>query len=180
MKKLCVLFLSGLLLFFAACGARSSDDAAGRYVCMAVSSSQTDLSHADVWLQLEDGGSGVFCRGEETEISWRLDGECLTVTDGTVSYAGILSDGVLTLTLDGEKYTLTRAEQLPKELPAAELLPELANQVLQEDTSLQRQWNGNWYGWWEIHGATGGYSELENRRRRSGTRSTARRSRSAR
>lgn len=164
MKKLCVLFLSGLLLFFAACGARSSDDAVGRYVCMAVSSSQTDLSHADVWLQLEDGGSGVFCRGEETEISWRLDGECLTVTDGTASYAGVLSDGVLTLTLDGEKYTLTRAEQLPKELPAAELLPELANQVLQEDTSLQRQWNGNWYGWWEIHGATGGYSELENRR----------------
>ena len=156
MKKLCALILCGLLLFSAACGANSPGDAAGRYVCTALSSGRTELSHADVWLQLEEGGSGVFCREEETEISWRLDGERLTVTDGQATVEGVLSGGVLTLTLDGEEYTFTRAEQLPEEI---------ANQVLKEDTDLQRQWNGNWDGWWEIHGATGGYSELENRRR---------------
>lgn len=164
MKKLCTLILCGLLLFSAACGANPPGDAAGRYVCTALSSGRTDLSHADIWLQLEEGGSGVFCREEETEISWQLTGERLTVTNGQTALEGTLSDGVLTLTLDGEEYAFTRVEQLTEEPSATALLPELANQVLKEDTDLQRQWNGNWYGWWEIHGATGVYSELENRR----------------
>lgn len=77
----------------------------------------------------------------------------------------MLLTGLLLLTAACGAGSTERYDSLTVDAPVqTELLPELANQVLREDTELQRRWNGNWYGWWEIHGATGGYSELEKQR----------------
>lgn len=52
-----------------------------------------------------------------------------------------------------------------EEIPASSLLPaEAVENALKEDTDLQRRYNGNWYGWWELHGTTGDYADAEGRR----------------
>lgn len=50
------------------------------------------------------------------------------------------------------------------EAPASSSLPEVVENALKEDSDLQRRYNGNWYGWWELHGTTGDYAGLEGQR----------------
>lgn len=166
MRKCALLFAALLLLLLAACDSRADFSAAGRYICTATGDENgIPMSHADVWLQLEEDGRGVLCLNEERELTWQLNGTALSLQLEEAALTASLADGVITLDYDGCRYFLTLAELLPEELPTAELLPDLAQQALKNDTALQQQWNGNWYGWWEMHGATGGYTDREGQRR---------------
>lgn len=166
MRKCALLFAALLLLLLAACDSRADFSAAGRYICTATGDeNDIPMSHADVWLQLEEDGRGVLCLNEERELTWQLNGTALSLQLEEAALTASLADGVITLDYDGCRYFLTLAELLPEELPTAELLPDLAQQALKNDTALQQQWNGNWYGWWEMHGATGGYTDREGQRR---------------
>ena len=165
MRKCAAAMMTLLLLFLAACGA-AKPSAAGRYICTDVGSDDSvPMSRADIWLQLEEDGSGVFCMDEEKAVTWRLDGTQLLLTMPEETCEGVLNNGVLSLEIGGETFLMTRAELIPEELPAVELVPAVIEQALQGDTQLQRDWNGNWYGWWEMHGTTGGYAESEGLRR---------------
>ena len=67
-----------------------------------------------ITVELKSGGKGVFASdGDNTDITWKVDGEKLILTgtndDGTEdSFEGTIKDGVITLNFDGEILELTK------------------------------------------------------------------------
>lgn len=160
MRKCALLLALCLAVLLTACGS-PAPDVTGRYLCTAPAD-DPKIGEAELWLQLDSGGAGILCMEGEQTLRWTLAGEALTLTLDGETLTGTLKGGLVTLCLADTDYEFTRADLLPAEVSAADLLPaEIVQNALKEDTELQRRYNGNWYGWWELHGATGGYAELE-------------------
>lgn len=114
-KRLGALVLSVLLvLALAACsGTASADPNLGVYklnglmgFSLAEYAEMTGVTEEEAaestTLELKADGKAVMVADEESqELDWTLEGENISITDGTSTMEGTLKDGVLNLTVEG-------------------------------------------------------------------------------
>ena len=162
MKKIVSLALAlVLVLSLTACGgkdgAKSADPNLGKYIGTEFSSdgsswySLADILEGESYIELKDGGKGVFCLGgDATDVKWTLENGTLKMTQDSLESNGTLKDGLITLTdiWGNDEVTITFQKEGGSEAAAT------------GDTLLD-WWNGDWYGWWIMTGCSGDYEDLE-------------------
>ena len=163
MKKIISLALAlVLVLSLTACGGRdggkSADPNLGKYIGTEYSSdgsswySLADVLEGESYIELKDGGKGVFCLGgDATDVKWTLEnGGALKMTQDSLESNGTLKDGLITLTdiWGNDEVTITFWKEGGSEAAAT------------GDTLLD-WWNGDWYGWWKMTGCSGYYEAME-------------------
>ena len=160
MKK--VLSLVMILIFsLTACGGKgggaSDDPNLGKYIGEEYSSdgsdwySIDDVLEGESYIELKDGGKGVFCLGgDATDIKWTLENGTLKMTRDSLESNGTLKDGMITLTdlWGNDTVTITFQKEGDSEAAAT-------------GDALLDWWNGDWYGWWKMSGCSGGYEDME-------------------
>ena len=160
MKK--VLSLVMILIFsLTACGGKgggaSDDSNLGKYIGEEYSSdgsswySIDDVLEGESYIELKDGGKGVFCLGgDATDIKWTLENGTLKMTRDSLESNGTLKDGMITLTdlWGNDTVTITFQKEGGSEAAAT-------------GDALLDWWNGDWYGWWKMSGCSGGYEDME-------------------
>ena len=163
MKKIISLALAlVLVLSLTACGGKdggkSADPNHGKYLGTEYSSdgsswySLADVLEGESYIELKDGGKGVFCLGgEATDIKWTLesDGSLTLKRDGLESKC-VLQDGCIMLgdLWGNEVYILYEKEGASSSLEKT-------------GDALLDWWNGDWYGWWKMSGCSGDYEDME-------------------
>ena len=161
MKK--VLSLVMILIFsLTACGGKgggaSDDPNLGKYIGEEYSGDGSNwfslseiFDEGESYIELKDGGKGVFCLGgDATDIKWTLESDgTLKLTRDSLESNGTLKDGMITLTdLWGNEVTITFRKEGGSEAAAT-------------GDALLDWWNGDWYGWWKMSGCSGGYEDME-------------------
>ena len=112
-----ILVVAVMLLSMVACGGSGEDDAnLGTYKCTKIEAMGMELSPENhlggsVTLELSKSGKGKMSGlGNEGNITWKLDGENLEITDGDIAFNGTLKDGVIILE-NVEMMTMTFEKQ---------------------------------------------------------------------
>lgn len=160
MKKVLSLVMI-LILFLTACGGKgggaSDDPNLGKYIGEEYSSdgsnwsSLADVLEGESYIELKDGGKGVFCLGgDATDVKWTLENGTLKMTQDSLESSGTLKDGMITL-IDiwgNNEVTITFQKEGGSEAAAT-------------GDALLDWWNGDWYGWWIMTGCSGDYEDLE-------------------
>ena len=162
MKKVLSLVMI-LILSLTACGGKgggaSDDPNLGKYIGEEYSGDGSNwfslseiFDEGESYIELKDGGKGVFCLGgEATDIKWSLESDgALTLKRDGLESNGLLQDGCIMLDdlWGNEVYTLYEKED-------ADSSPEKTGDTLLD------WWNGDWYGWWKMSGCSGGYEDME-------------------
>ncbi len=151
-----------LVLSLTACGGKDGGKSAapnlGKYIGTEYSSdgsswySLADVLEGESYIELKDGGKGVFCLGgDATDVKWTLEnGGTLKMTQDSLESSGTLKDGLITLTdiWGNDEVTITFQKEGGSEAAAT------------GDTLLD-WWNGDWYGWWKMTGCSGYYEDME-------------------
>jgi major membrane immunogen (membrane-anchored lipoprotein) len=123
-KRVLAVVLAALLLasLLAACGGSGKTDSkyVGKYYTSKISD-WTVQEYADLlgmsleeakefmWVELKDGGKGTFnSDGEAEEVSWKVEGEKLTLSAQGDAMEGTIKDGVITFDFDGDILILTK------------------------------------------------------------------------
>ena len=97
------------LLFSCVGGGDSDDPNLGLYNGVSCSYAGMELGAEGEWVELKSGGKAKFLlMGDEFSGKWELEGEDLTVTQGGDTYYGTISNGILTLDLEGVIYTFEK------------------------------------------------------------------------
>ena len=162
MKKTVSLALAlVLVLSLTACGGKdggkSADPNLGKYLGTEFSSdgsnwySLTDILEDESYIELKDGGKGVFCLGgDATDVKWTLENGTLKMTKDSLESNGTLKDGLITLTdiWGNDEVTITFQKEGGSEAAAT-------------GDALLDWWNGDWYGWWKMTGCSGYYEDME-------------------
>ena len=162
MKK--VLSLVMILIFsLTACGGKgggaSDDPNLGKYIGEEYSGDGSNwfslseiFDEGESYIELKDGGKGVFCLGgDATDIKWTLESDgTLKLTRDSLESNGTLKDGMITLTdlWGNDTVTITFQKEGGSEAAAT-------------GDALLDWWNGDWYGWWIMTGCSGDYEDLE-------------------
>jgi hypothetical protein len=117
MKKIgSVLLLLGIMITFTACGGggESTDDPnLGKYIGDQVEILDWEpidevYGEGENYVELKAGGKGTFCLdGDSTGITWKLDGENLTMTADGMDCIGTLVNGVITTDFFGMGISMT-------------------------------------------------------------------------
>lgn len=171
MKKIFSLALALLMLIgLAACGSSApADPALGKYCgdqmdMMGWMSMDEFFSEGENYLELKTGGKGVVCiNGDDIDITWKLDGENLTVALVGLEdseRAGTLADGVVLIDLFGMDTMMCFVRE-------GATAPNLSAGAPGDTTStgdmayMRQWWSGDWYGWWHIVSADGKYADME-------------------
>ena len=107
MKKiLTVLMAAAMLLAFSACGGSSGDKAdpnLGEYMGHQVKILDWQplsevLDEGETSVELKSGGKGVmYLDGKSMDLTWKVDGDKLTLTSEKVDSTGTVQDGVIKL-----------------------------------------------------------------------------------
>ena len=161
MKKVLSLVMI-LILSLTACGGKgggaSDDPNLGKYIGVEYSSdgsnwySVDDVLEGESYIELKDGGKGVFCLGgDATDIKWTLENDgTLKMTKDGLESNGTLKDGLITLTSiwGNDEITITFQKEGGSEAAAT-------------GDALLDWWNGDWYGWWKMSGCSGDYEDME-------------------
>lgn len=161
MKKVLSLVMI-LILSLTACGGKgggaSDDPNLGKYIGEEYSGDGSNwfslseiFDEGESYIELKDGGKGVFCLGgDATDIKWTLESDgTLKLTRDSLESNGTLKDGIITLTdLWGNEVTITFRKEGGSEAAAT-------------GDALLDWWNGDWYGWWIMTGCSGDYEDLE-------------------
>ena len=162
MKK--VLSLVMILIFsLTACGGKgggaSDDPNLGKYIGEEYSGDGSNwfslseiFDEGESYIELKDGGKGVFCLGgDATDIKWTLESDgTLKLTRDSLESNGTLKDGMITLTdlWGNDTVTITFQKEGGSEAAAT-------------GDALLDWWNGDWYGWWKMTGCYGDYESME-------------------
>ena len=160
MKKVLSLVMI-LILSLTACGGKgggaSDDPNLGKYIGEEYSSdgsnwsSLADVLEGESYIELKDGGKGVFCLGgDATDVKWTLENGTLKMTQDSLESSGTLKDGMITLTDIWGNDTVTITFQKEGDSEAAAT-----------GDALLDWWNGEWYGWWKMSGCYGYYESME-------------------
>ena len=161
MKKVLSLVMI-LILSLTSCGGKgggaSDDPNLGKYIGEEYSGDGSNwfslseiFDEGESYIELKDGGKGVFCLGgDATDIKWTLESDgTLKLTRDSLESNGTLKDGMITLTdLWGNEVTITFRKEGGSEAAAT-------------GDALLDWWNGDWYGWWIIESGTGDYTLSE-------------------
>ena len=161
MKKVLSLVMI-LILSLTACGGKgggaSDDPNLGKYIGEEYSGDGSNwfslseiFDEGESYIELKDGGKGVFCLGgDATDIKWTLESDgTLKLTRDSLESNGTLKDGMITLTdLWGNEVTITFRKEGGSEAAAT-------------GDALLDWWNGDWYGWWEITECAGYYEDVD-------------------
>lgn len=161
MKKVLSLVMI-LILSLTACGGKgggaSDDPNLGKYIGEEYSGDGSNwfslseiFDEGESYIELKDGGKGVFCLGgDATDIKWTLENDgTLKLTRDSLESNGTLKDGLITLTdLWGNEVTITFQKEGGSEAAAT-------------GDALLDWWNGDWYGWWKMSGCSGDYEDME-------------------
>ena len=162
MKKVLSLVMI-LILSLTACGGKggeaSDDPNLGKYIGEEYSGDGSNwfslseiFDEGESYIELKDGGKGVFCLGgDATDIKWTLENDgTLKLTRDSLESNGTLKDGLITLTdiWGNDEVTITFRKEGGSEAAAT------------GDTLLD-WWNGDWYGWWKMSGCYGYYESME-------------------
>ena len=161
MKKVLSLVMI-LILSLTACGGKgggaSDDPNLGKYIGEEYSGDGSNwfslseiFDEGESYIELKDGGKGVFCLGgDATDIKWTLENDgTLKLTRDSLESNGTLKDGMITLTdLWGNEVTITFRKEGGSEAAAT-------------GDELLDWWNGDWYGWWKMSGCSGDYEDME-------------------
>ena len=99
MKRTLSILLAAVLLLglLTACGSKT-DPNVGVYKLESLSGMTVELK--------ADGKATFTTEGEANEVTWKLDGDKLSLTADGDTLEGTLKDGKITLDLDGESVTL--------------------------------------------------------------------------
>lgn len=152
MKKLFVLFA---LLFLTACSSYDAYDPAmyGYYAGTTIDAAgfpiaMTQVYKGENYLHLQAEGEGTLClSGHEYAIEWGMkDGEFVLVLQDEESRGTVEQGEILLNYLDMD--TILHFEPHPDYRPGQ----------IEAVTPAQKQYNGDWYGWWVIDYADGIYS----------------------
>lgn len=111
-----------------------------------------ELFPEGVSLRLGANGRGRISMGsEDGAIGWSLNGnEFILETDGESS-VGRLEEGVITIELLNSGVIMT-LEKVSGD--------EVSEYHQTEETPLQKQWGGGWYGWWKLSSASGDWTAM--------------------
>ena len=114
MKKILAIILSlAIVISFTACG-KSGPDVAGKYMAVSATCGGEDATESltGEYIELKNGGKGVYYAGYEFELKWKLNNEEFT---GKVSFMGLdescdgtLKDGVLSVTYGDWTYIMVK------------------------------------------------------------------------
>lgn len=64
-----------------------------------------------ICLELKSGGKGTFTMGDEpAEVTWKIDGEKITLTAEGENAEGTIKNGVISLGIEGETLELVKAK----------------------------------------------------------------------
>lgn len=186
MKKILAIGLALLLtLGLCACSGTGGDQAGlGTYQLYAMDYDEdtillaSELFAGENYITLKSGGKAEMClEDDKSDLTWKLDGEQLTVHAADGDMEGSLKDGVLTLVLDGSNLYFLSDPALGSRIPAITLdemlygpaeTPTDAPDTPQTDepateapvrteTEVQKRWNGWYYGCLDIVGSEGGW-----------------------
>jgi len=106
-----VLVMSIVVMALAACGSGVEDPASGRYNCTSLEFLGFGSEPGGEYIELSSGGKGKMdILNGETSITWKLNGEDISVTYFFLTYEGTLKDGVLVLDMLGSKYTFVKGD----------------------------------------------------------------------
>ena len=123
MKKILTLALAALLLvgLLAACGGSGSSSKYEGTYYMTKLSDFTVQEYAELLelsleeaektfaIELKSGGKGSFIEdGEPEDITWKVDGEKLTISAQGENLEGTIKDNVITFDFDGDVLELTK------------------------------------------------------------------------
>ncbi|MDL2248612.1 hypothetical protein LJB89_02835 [Tyzzerella sp. OttesenSCG-928-J15] len=117
------------------------------------------------YIVLNEDGSADVVFDELIEGTWKK-GAIDLGDEGVLDYT--LKGDEMTIEIDGETMVLLRSDKeppkLPQNLPAASKADKTRGEdpVFDTDmTALQEWWSGDWYGYWEVSGASGVYKDWE-------------------
>lgn len=117
-RKVCsILMVLGIMAIFTACGGNGgeskNDPNLGKYIGDQIEILDWEpidevYDAGENYIELQSGGKGIFCLdGDSTKITWKLDGENLTMTAEGMDCTGTLVDGVITTDFFGMDMTMT-------------------------------------------------------------------------
>ncbi len=178
MKKITALVLALLLvLSLCACGGSGSDSSMlGTYNLYAMNYDEThvvlakDLFSGKNYVTLKSGGAAEMALEDEVaNVTWKADGEKVTVTAADGNMEGTLKDGILTLVSDGSNLYFVADGASTESLHALsleDLLKGVAEGAAAEaanaagGANLAQAWNGWYFGCIDLSGCTGRWESL--------------------
>ena len=149
-KSICVVLLVAMLLTLPACGSKP-DPNCGVYEARIGTVDGITVSVQQVYengfsVELKDGGKAVLkIDGEDYRLTWKCEGDRLTIEAKDTSFHGTLSEGMMVLedfNGSGIDFTL-----ICKELFVS--------------SSMSDYWDGRWYGWEIVFSGWGEYAGSE-------------------
>ena len=116
------IILSAMLLIglLTACGSSEPDPNAGVYKLENLAGfgveeyaelmdMEVDAARDSFVVELKNGGKMTMTiDGEANDLKWSVDGETITISDGTETIEGTLVDGTMTLDFDGDELVLVK------------------------------------------------------------------------
>jgi hypothetical protein len=154
----------------------------GHYICTGITLAGIEMRGDGVWLTLEEGGTGVFDDSiGEYPIDWSViyGGFTFTSPDSDLVYNGTYENGVIKMSAPalGGEYTMEKeqaADSAAAGDDAAALVGgdpvsggETGSEAEAEPaeiaitSNMPEWWDGQWYGWYNIHEAGGVWKEQE-------------------
>ena len=109
MKRILAFVLSAvMLLSLCACGG-AADPNLGDYAELTGTTAEEAADSFKV--DLKNGGKATFTiDGEDTDVSWKLEGETFTLFDDEQSMEGTLKDGEITLDVEGFEVVMAKQQ----------------------------------------------------------------------
>ncbi len=108
----------------------------------------------DIYLELREDGTGVFCLEEPFEITW---GKGKVVFDDKSKFTYELKDDQLVCDLEGDIMVFVRGEGSAPAVGGG-----ISGNEEELTDPMLKFWEGDWYGWWVIWTGNGEYSDMEN------------------
>ena len=123
MKKIIAMLLAALMVMsvLVGCGGGGDEDNPnlGTYKLQSLAGMSVeelkdligeDMSESFIF-EMKSGGKGVFTvDGEAGDVKWEMDGDTITISDGSDEMTGTIADGTLTIEIEGEELVMVKSE----------------------------------------------------------------------